>query len=413
MKFEELKDIMAGKGFDKLADIARELGVSPQVVNNWKQRDQIPQKISELISQKYNIEQEDEKSAQSMNEPQHRETQPNHSNLQPNLNPYPFQYFEEDTISLWEIIAVLKKHLKLILATPTVLCTLAIIYVLYIAKPVYTSSATIIPANAESSTSNMAGLASQFGVSLPGGGGGTKMVYPEIIQSRTLAKKMIHKSFNSEEFGPGQPLLRLLTYGHEEPEFGIDTLEQMAMESFIESVTVNEGIKTSIVTVSIDASEPKLAADIANALIDELDIHQKRFNTEQAAKKRIFIEARIKDVNVDLVRAEEALKDFRLQNRKYADSPSLLLEFERLMRETEVQKQLYITLKQEFEMAQIEEVEESDILYVLDKPEIPLARSKPKRKLVVVLAGFLGLGLGTMGAFIKNWYDTEKENGSI
>jgi len=408
MKFEELKDIMAGKGFDKLADIARELGVSPQVVNNWKLRDQIPQKIADEIQHKYQSKMDKEQSSNLNPKNAHQSSMDGGPNPSP-PSPYPY-YFEEDTISLWEIMAIIKKQIKLILTVPTILCTLAIIYVLWIANPVYTSSATIIPANSEGSMNKMAGLASQFGISVPGGGGGTKMVYPEIIKSRTLAKKMLHKKFDTVEFGPNQSLLRLMTYRDEEPEFGPDTLEQMGLLAFIESVTVSEDIKTSIVTVSVDASEPKLAADITTALIDELDIHQKKFNTEQAAKKRIFIEERIKEVNVDLMRAEESLKDFRLQNRNYAGSPSLLLEFERLMRETEVQKQLYITLKQEFEMAQIEEVEESDILYVLDKPEIPLARSKPKRKLVVVLAGFLGLGLGTMGAFMKNWYDTEKEN---
>ena len=34
-------------------------------------------------------------------------------------------------------------------------------------------------------------------------------------------------------------------------------------------------MKTSIVTVSVDAEEPKLASDIAKKLINELDFHQK------------------------------------------------------------------------------------------------------------------------------------------
>ena len=401
MKFQQLIQIMSDQGFEKLADIARELDVSPQAMNNWKIRDQVPHKITLLIQDKY--------SELSSN-----------SNPNPNNNPtqlsYPapnYPYFEEDTISLWEIIAILKKNIALILITPTILCTFTIIYVLFIVKPVYTSSATIIPAGGESSMGKMAGMAAQFGISVPGGGGGPKMVYPEIIKSRTLAKKMLNKRFDTQEFGKKQSLLRLLTYKNEEPEVGTDTLIINGMEAFISSVSVSEDIKSSIVTVSIDASEPKLAADIATALIDELDIHQKQFNTKQAAKKRIFIEARIKDVNVDLVRAEESLKDFRTQNRKYVDSPSLLLEFERLLREVEVQKQLYITLKQEFEMAQIEEVEESDILHILDAPEIPLFRSKPKRSLMVILAGILGLGMGTVLAFGRNWYQNEKENGEI
>ena len=404
MKFQEFTQIMSNQGFEKLADIARELGVSPQAINNWKIRDQVPHKIAILIQEKYA-----ELNSNINFIPQSPSTG------EPNPNPYPspYGYFEEDTISLWEIIAILKKNIALILITPTILCTFTIIYVLFIVKPVYTSSATIIPAGGESSMGKMAGMAAQFGISVPGGGGGQKMVYPEIIKSRTLAKKMLQKRFDTNEFGKDQPLLRLLTYKNEEPTVGEDTLIINGMAAFIGLVNVSEDIKSSIVTVSVDASEPKLAAEIATALIDELDLHQKQFNTKQAAKKRIFIEARIKDVNVDLVRAEESLKDFRTHNRKYVDSPSLLLEFERLLREVEVQKQLYITLKREFEMAQIEEVEESDILHILDSPEIPLSRSKPKRSLMVILGGSLGLGMGTVLAFGRNWYQNEKENGEI
>ena len=281
MKFQEFTQIMSNQGFEKLADIARELGVSPQAINNWKIRDQVPHKIAILIQEKYA-----ELNSNINFIPQSQSTG------EPNPNPYPspYGYFEEDTISLWEIIAILKKNIALILITPTILCTFTIIYVLFIVKPVYTSSATIIPAGGESSMGKMAGMAAQFGISVPGGGGGQKMVYPEIIKSRTLAKKMLQKRFDTNEFGKDQTLLRLLTYKNEEPEVGTDTLIINGMEAFISSVSVSEDIKSSIVTVSIDASEPKLAADIATALIDELDIHQKQFNTKQAAKKRIFID---------------------------------------------------------------------------------------------------------------------------
>mgnify|MGYP006155292127 CR=1 FL=1 len=45
MKFSELQDQLKEKfGIDHLADIARELGVSPQAVSNWKTRDRVPYK---------------------------------------------------------------------------------------------------------------------------------------------------------------------------------------------------------------------------------------------------------------------------------------------------------------------------------------------------------------------------------
>jgi len=100
MKFQEFTQIMSNQGFEKLADIARELGVSPQAINNWKIRDQVPHKIAILIQEKYA-----ELNSNINFIPQSQSTG------EPNPNPYPspYGYFEEDTISLWEIIAILKK----------------------------------------------------------------------------------------------------------------------------------------------------------------------------------------------------------------------------------------------------------------------------------------------------------------
>ena len=50
MKFTELKRIFEDKlGIFTLADIARELNVSPQVINNWKSRNIVPYKYIHSI----------------------------------------------------------------------------------------------------------------------------------------------------------------------------------------------------------------------------------------------------------------------------------------------------------------------------------------------------------------------------
>ena len=57
-----------------------------------------------------------------------------------------------------------------------------------------------------------------------------------------------------------------------------------------------------------------------------------------------------------------------------------------------------------------EEVKESDYVVILDPPEVPLHRSKPNKRLLVILAGFSGLGLGIMLAFIREFAaNSEKE----
>ena len=146
MKFQEFIEIMSASGFEKPADIARELGVSPQTVNNWKSRDKIPKKISSRIEKFY------KRSSKKKTDPnpvdEKRNSISDTSNIPKNPTPIYQQYFyEDDTVSLWGVISIIKKYIAIILGFPTVFCAFAIFYVLYIAKPVYTSTATIIPAN--------------------------------------------------------------------------------------------------------------------------------------------------------------------------------------------------------------------------------------------------------------------------
>ena len=39
----------------------------------------------------------------------------------------------------------------------------------------------------------------------------------------------------------------------------------------------------------------------------------------------------------------------------------------------------------------------------MDPPEVPLQRTKPERKLAVLVAGFFGLGLGMFLAFFREY----------
>ena len=67
-------------------------------------------------------------------------------------------------------------------------------------------------------------------------------------------------------------------------------------------------------------------------------------------------------------------------------------------------------MKQQLETTKIEEVKESDYVVILDAPELPLRPSKPKKKQMVILAGLIGLGLGFILAFIREYAaNSEKE----
>jgi len=331
---------------------------------------------------------------------------------QPQQNPNlpPPYYFEEDTISLIDIMLILARQIKVVIITPTILCTLMIINVLFFAKPVYTSTAKIMSSSSGGGMSQAAGFAAQFGIAMPTGQSEPKWVYPEIIKSRTLARSMLKRKFDTNEFGPQKYLLQILTYGNDDPQVGLDILEINAVNNFLGMIDISEDIKTAILTLSINASEPSLAAEINQALIEELDTHQREYNKAKTSDTKHFIEERIIDIEKGLMAAEENLKIFMDRNRRIENSPALQLEQQRFNREVTVLTGVFTTLKQQLETTKIEEVKESDYVVVLDSPEIPLQRSNSNRKLTVILSGLLGLGLGITLAFVREYVtNSDKE----
>ena len=88
---------------------------------------------------------------------------------QPQQPIQPQYQFEEDAISLMDFLLVLSRQLKLIIIVPTIFCTLMIIYVFFIAQPIYVSTATFMSSGFDGNKYQLMGLASQFGFGMPTG----------------------------------------------------------------------------------------------------------------------------------------------------------------------------------------------------------------------------------------------------
>ena len=187
--------------------------------------------------------------------------------------------------------------------------------------------------------------------------------------------------------------MAILTHQNRLEKYGADERFKRAGKILQDDISVSKARLTSIITLEVGAFEPDLSATLATAIITESDKLQRQFKTHQVTEKRSFIEGRIKDGKAELEGAQEELKEFRERNRQVQYSPGLMLEEERFTTETEVQKGIFITLKQQYELAKIEEVEEGTTVQVLDEPVAPYKKSSPKILLSLFLALFIGLGL--------------------
>ncbi len=309
---------------------------------------------------------------------------------------------KEDILSFSEIILTLAKNFKTIIYLPSFLCILQIINVQFLAKPVFVSQAKIL-SSSSSGVSQAAGIAAQFGISIPQISDEQEWVYPEIVKSRKISKLMLKRRFDTNEFGSQKLLLQILTYGNNQPAFGIDTLIKFGVEKMQSMIDIRKN--GNFYDLSIKAGEPNFARDLAVALIEELDAHQKKYNKSKTSDARLFIEERIDETRKELELAEEDLKNFRDRNRRIENSPSLQLEETRLVREASVLTGVYTTLKQQLETTKIEEVKESNYVVVLDPPEAPLYRAYPRKKLAVIITGLIGVFFGISVALIRGYLE--------
>ena len=385
MQFSELANIMEESGINTLADIARALDATPQAVSNWKARDQVPFHVVAKVNESYA-----RKNMQSIKDSK------DYLTVAP-----------KDTILLSDILLILAEQFKVILITIFTVAFISFTYFQFIQESKYTSSASIILQ--EKKTGNLgglAGLATQFGVEVPSISQtdlASPDLFPELIKSRVFGEKILNKNFLITKYDKQLSLLSILTHGDEPTSLGIDTLITHALSKIGEIITLEQDLKNNFSVIKVTTFDPQFSKNLADAVLIELEELNKSFKIKKLTEKTKFIEKRILSVEKDLEYSEQKLKEFSERNRQVS-SPALQLSLDRIEREVEIQKGIFLTLKQQLELAKIEEVQQASILQVLDSPKKPIYPSNKKSLLNIILTSiFGGFGLGALFAFIRSY----------
>ena len=147
----------------------------------------------------------------------------------------------------------------------------------------------------------------------------------------------------------------------------------------------------SLLNISISSNDPLFSKNLLNSTIEKLQELVVELKLSLAQEKKDFIADRIFDIKTDLTKAEERLKNFREKNRAILDSPTLLLKMERLSREVAALQQIFVTLRSESELAEIEIIEKGSRIQILDEPEIPLTQTSPRYMYSSAIASLLSL----------------------
>jgi len=246
--------------------------------------------------------------------------------------------------------------------------------------------------------SQLQGMASMFGMNM--GGSESTFHIPDIINSRTLQTKIIYKKWDTDLFSSPEDLITFWGI-NDKNKFSKDAgdksleWETSALGRISNRISINEG-KTGLISVYVLMEESEISAQIANFIYEGVVELTNVNHNEKATLNREFIEGRQLEVKAQLIAFEDALKVFRERNRSIMDSPQLQLEVERLLRDVEIQTQVFITLQQQYELARIEEVKETPSVVVLDKGFPSVYKDSPRRKLIVFLFTILGFFIGNL-----------------
>jgi uncharacterized protein involved in exopolysaccharide biosynthesis len=195
-------------------------------------------------------------------------------------------------VHLLDLLIILSRRRKFILRFTLGVALAAVIIVLLIPNR-YTAETVVMPPGQNSSMSSA--LMSQMGggalASLAGGSLGIKNsgdMYVSLFRGRAIEESMIQR------FGLMQ-------------RYRVKRLSD-ARKVFETYSTVVLGAKDGLIRISVTDKDPKLAADIANAYVDEFRKLSANLAISEASQRRVFFQQQLLEANENLAAAEEAMK---------------------------------------------------------------------------------------------------------
>ena len=262
----------------------------------------------------------------------------------------------------------------------------------------YNSTGSFIGRSADVQ-SPLAGLASQFGVKVPG----TESAFsPAFYAALARAPATLGSLVDIQKpWLPGKDgmtnIAGLLKAKGKSPA----AKRNSALEKLQRRVSATSERETGIVSIRVSAPTPQAAALLASSIIDKVSEYHLESRRQNASGERKFVEDRLTEARGELRRAEDMLRRFLEGNRNFSNSPQLSFEHQRLQREVEMRQEVVLTLTQSYEQARIDEVRNLPVISMVDAPPVPV-RPAPRGTIVRTLIFFmLGLCLALAIAVLK------------
>ena len=357
---------------------------------------------------------------------------------------------EDDEISLLDLLLVVVENLRLLVLGPLAVGLVAL-GISFMITPTYTAKTQFLPPQQQQSSASA--LVQALGVGAIGGlGAGLGIKNPAdqyiaFLKSQSIQDAMIDRFDLLKRY---------------DTKFRVD-----ARKELLENTKISSG-KEGIITLELDDQDPKFAAEMANAYVDELRRLMNRLSLTEAQLRRSFFEKKLKEAKENLSAAEESLRGTGVNSGVLKTSPGAAVEvvarlkagvtvqevkvasmrgyladtspeFIQAMKELSVlkaqltnaeksdtasgdglyvsryrefkyQETLYELFAKQYELARVDESREGAAVQVVDNAQPPEKKSKPKKALFAAIASLASGFLFLLFAFFRKAYFNAANN---
>jgi tyrosine-protein kinase Etk/Wzc len=361
---------------------------------------------------------------------------------------------EDDEISLLDLLQTIVDNLRLLVLGPLAVGVTAL-GISFLIPPTYTAKTQFLPPQQQQSAaaSMFASLGSLGG--LAGAVGGIKNPTDQFLaymKSVTLQDALIERFELEERY-----------------EAKTKTDARLVLTATVRTASGKDGL----ISVEVDDKDPKFAADLANAHVEELGKLLGKLATTEAQQRRLFFEKQLTLAKEKLIQSEIALKatgvsggvlksnpasavaavaglqaavtaqevklgamrgylaetapDFKqamseLMNLKAQlskqekDTPpngsktSIEGDYISKYREFKYHETLFELFSKQFELAKVDEAREGAIIQVLDAAQAPERKSKPKKAMFAIVASLAAGFAMLLFVFVRQAISTASQN---
>ena len=204
---------------------------------------------------------------------------------------------------------------------------------------------------------------------------------PEVLSSRDFLNKILDKEF----FYNGKMEKLYMIYSKKNSDDpNIPLLKLDGRKELLNNISVSKNLNNPIIGISISSNNKQLSMDIATSILDQLELELTNFQLERLDKKIGVIQNQVESTSGELALLEEELRKFRVNNSNILQSPTLRMQESNKLRDILVLSNTYSSLKVELELAKIKYFEEANVLQVIDSPNLPLKKSGPRLRYMLM-----------------------------